>query len=51
MKMRNAMNNALKKTKSDIKVVTVIKIQRNNNIALMISKKYIVKALLKQRDI
>ncbi len=45
------MNNALKKTKFDIIVVTVTKIQRDNNIALMISKKYIVKALLKQRDI
>ncbi len=51
MKMRNAVNNALKKTKFDIIVVTVTKIQRDNNIALMISKKYIVKALLKQRDI
>ncbi len=45
------MNNALKKTKSDIKVVTVTKTQRDNNIALMILEKYIAKALLKQRDI
>ncbi len=51
MKMRNAMNNALKKTKSDIKVATVTKTQKDNNIALMISEKYIAKALLKQRDI
>jgi len=51
MKMRNAMNNALKKTKFDIIVVTVTKTQRDNNIALMISKKYIAKALLEQRDI
>ncbi len=51
MKMRNAVNNALKKTKSDIIVATVTKTQRDNNIALIISKKYIAKALLKQRDI
>ncbi len=51
MKMRNAVNNALKKAKSDIIVATVTKTQRNNNIALMISEKYIAKALLKQRDI
>ncbi len=51
MKMRNAMNNALKKAKSDIKVVTMTKIQRDNNIALTISEKYITKALLKQKDI
>ncbi len=51
MKMRNAVNNALKKTKSDIIVATVIKTQRDNNIALTISEKYITKALLKQRDI
>jgi len=51
MKMRKAVNSALKKAKSDIKVVTVTKTQRDNNIALMISEKYIAKALLKQRDI
>ena len=51
MKMRNAVNNTLKKAKSDIIVATVTKIQRGNNIALMISEKYIAKALLKQRDI
>ncbi len=51
MKMRNAVNNALKKAKSDIIVATVTKTQRDNNIALMISEKYIAKALLKQRDI
>ncbi len=51
IKMRNAVNNALKKTKSDIKVATVTKTQRDNNIVLLISKKYIAKALLKQRDI
>jgi len=51
MKMHNAVNNALKKTKSDIIVATVTKIQRDNNIALMISEKYITKALLKQKDI
>ena len=32
MKMRNAVNNALKKTKFDIIVVTVTKTQRDNNI-------------------
>ncbi len=51
MKMRNAVNNALKKAKSDIIVATVTKTQRDNNIALMISEKYIAKALLKQKDI
>jgi len=51
MKMRNAVNNALKKAKSDITVATVTKTQRDNNIALMISEKYIAKALLKQKDI
>jgi hypothetical protein len=51
MKMRNAVNNALKKTKSDIIVATVAKTQRDNNIALTISEKYIAEALLKQRDI
>ncbi len=51
MKMRNAVNNALKKTKSDIIVATMIKTQRDNNIALIISEKYIAKALLKQRNI
>ena len=51
MKMRNAVNNALKKAKFDIIVATVTKTQRDNNIALMISEKYITKALLEQRDI
>ncbi len=51
MKMRNAVNNALKKTKSDIIVATVAKTQRDNNIALTISEKYIAEALLKQRNI
>ncbi len=51
MKMCNAVNNALKKAKSDIIVATVTKTQRDNNIVLMISEKYIAKALLEQRDI
>jgi len=51
MKMRNAVNNALKKAKSDITVATVAKTQRDNNIALTISEKYIAEALLEQRDI
>ena len=51
MKMRNAVNNALKKAKSDIIVSTMTKTQKDNNIASMISEKYIAKALLKQRDI
>ncbi len=51
MKMRNAVNNALKKAKSDIIVATVTKTQRGNNIALTISEKYTAKALLKQKDI
>jgi len=51
MKMRNAVNKALKKAKSDIIVATVTKTQRGNNIALTISEKYIAKALLKQKDI
>ena len=49
--MCNAVNNALKKTKSDIIIATMIKTQKDNNIALMISEKYIAKALLKQKDI
>jgi len=48
MKMRNAVNNALKKAKSDIIVATVAKTQRDNNIALTISEKYIAEALRKE---
>ncbi len=51
MKMHNAVNNALKKAKSDIIITTVTKTQRDNNITLTISEKYIAKALLKQKDI
>jgi len=51
MKIRNAVNNALKKAKFDIIITTITKTQKDNNIALMISEKYIAKALLKQRDI
>ncbi len=51
MEMRNAVNNALKKAKSDIKVATVAKTQRGNNIALTVSEKYTAEALLEQRGI
>ncbi len=50
-KKYHIMKDTLKKAKSDIIVATVTKIQRDNNIALMISEKYITKVLLKQRDI
>jgi len=40
MKMRDSMNNALKKAKSDLIVVTIVKTQKENNIVLMISEKY-----------
>ena len=45
MKMRDSMNNALKKAKIDLIV------EKRNNIALMISKKYIADVLLAQRAI
>ncbi len=51
MEMRDSMNNALKKAKIDLRVVTVAKTLKENNIALMISEKYIADALLAQRAI
>ncbi len=45
------MNNALKKAKIDLRVVTIVKTLKRNNIALMILKKYIADALLAQRAI
>ncbi len=51
MKMRDSMNNALKKAKIDLRVVTIVKTLKENNIALTISKKYIADVLLAQRAI
>ncbi len=51
MKMRDSMNNALKKAKIDLRVVTIVKTLKKNNIALMILKKYIADVLLAQRAI
>ncbi len=51
MKMQDSMNDALKKAKIDLIVATIVKTQKKNNIALMISKKYIADVLLAQRAI
>ena len=51
MKMRDSMNNALKKAKIDLIVVMIVKTQKGNNIALTILKKYIADVLLAQRAI
>jgi hypothetical protein len=51
MKMRDSMNNALKKAKIDLVVVIIVKTQKENNIVLTISKKYIANVLLAQRAI
>ncbi len=51
MKMRDSMNNTLKKTKIDLIVIMIVKIQKKNNIVLTILKKYIVDVLLAQRAI
>ncbi len=51
MKMRDSMNNTLKKAKIDLIVVTIVKTQKKNNIVLTISKKYIADVLLAQRAI
>ena len=45
------MNNTLKKAKIDLRVITIVKTLKRNNIALMISKKYIADVLLAQRAI
>ncbi len=45
------MNNALKKAKIDLIVVTIAKTQKGNNIVLTISEKYIADVLLAQRAI
>ncbi len=49
MKMRDSMNNALKKAKIDLIVIMIVKMQKRNNIVLMILKKYIADILLMQR--
>ncbi len=49
--MRDSMNNALKKAKSDLIVATVAKTQKGNNIVLTVSEKYTADALLAQRAI
>ncbi len=46
MKMRDLMNNTLKKAKIDLRVVTIVKTLKKNNIVLMILKKYIADVLL-----
>ncbi len=51
MKMRDSMNNALKKAKIDLRVVTIVKTLKKNNIALTIFEKYIADVLLAQRAI
>jgi len=51
MKMRDSMNNTLKKAKIDLRVVTIVKTLKKNNIALTILKKYIAEVLLAQRAI
>jgi hypothetical protein len=51
MKMQNSMNNALKNTKIDLLVATVVKTQKGNNIVVMILKKYIAETLLAQEAI
>ncbi len=51
MKMRDSMNNAWKKAKIDLIVVMIVKTRKGNNIALMISKKYIADVLLAQKAI
>ncbi len=51
MKMWNSMNNTLKKAKIDLRVITIVKMLKRNNIALMILKKYIADVLLAQRAI
>ncbi len=51
MKMRDSMNNALKKTKIDLIVIMIVKMQKKNNNVLMILKIYIADVLLAQRAI
>ncbi len=51
IKMRDSMNNALKKAKINLIVITIVKTLKGNNIALMILKKYIAHILLAQRAI
>jgi len=51
MKMRDSMNNTLKKAKIDLRVIMIVKMLKKNNIVLTISKKYIADVLLAQRAI
>jgi len=51
MKMRDSMNNTLKKAKIDLIVVMIVKMQKENNIVLTVSKKYTANVLLAQRAI
>jgi len=46
MKMQGSINNALKNAKIDLILITVIKMQKRNNIVLMILKKYIADILV-----
>ncbi len=49
--MRDSMNNTLKKAKIDLIVITIAKTQKENNIVLTVSRKYIAEVLLAQRAI
>ncbi len=51
IKMRDSMNNTLKKAKINLIVIMIVKTLKRNNIALMILKKYITDVLLAQRAI
>ncbi len=51
MKMRDSINNTLKKAKIDLIVVMIVKMQKRNNIVLTVLKKYIAEVLLAQRVI
>ncbi len=51
MKMRDLMNNTLKKAKIDSIVIMIVKMQKKNNIVLTVLKKYIADVLLAQRAI
>ncbi len=51
MKMQDSRNNTLKKAKIDLIVIMIVKMQKKNNIVLMILKKYTADVLLAQRAI
>ena len=49
IKMRDSMNNTLKKAKIDLIVVMIVKMQKKNNIVLTVLKKYIADVLLAKK--